>query len=444
VSSCGSMGQPPSMIGSGVEYVLQSMAHTSSLPLTDRQVEILTLLALGQHLGRVLPHFCFEIMPKVPSQISSTIICTVPTISEVQVRRALRPLTDRWREVPIEPRRSTQLGISFRPPQVEALGLDMLTTLRTLLKYQFQVIRLGAYWNRIEPEPDQFQPQELDLLVDAAEQAGKQIILCVGPLKTFSYPEFFVPAHHLKQPLREGALVEPNAHPLLIAAAIEFVRRIVERYRSRSSVVAWQVEHEAVDPLGMEHSWRLAAAFVAKEVEAVRVADPTRPIVMTGFLPTSLPVRLQQWWRTRDQGDSLSVAQRLADIVGIDYYPRHALVGIGGMTLYLDGSKGLWQQRRQRQLFAWARTHGRRLMITEGQAEPWETVTTPPNPHGLAMYSCMPEHVIENYNQCRRWARRADFPLDAYLFWGAEYWTLRERSGDSSYLDAFARILQNA
>jgi hypothetical protein len=120
------------------------------------------------------------------------------------------------------------------------------------------------------------------------------------------------------------------------------------------------------------------------------------------------------------------------------------LVGIGGMTLYLDGSKGLWQQRRQRQLFAWARTHGRRLMITEGQAEPWETVTTPPNPHRLAMYSCMPEHVIENYNQCMRMARQADFPLDAYLFWGAEYWTLRERSGDSSYLDAFARILQNA
>jgi DNA-binding NarL/FixJ family response regulator len=35
------------MIGSAVEYVLQSVAHTSSLPLTDRQVEILTLLALG-------------------------------------------------------------------------------------------------------------------------------------------------------------------------------------------------------------------------------------------------------------------------------------------------------------------------------------------------------------------------------------------------------------
>jgi hypothetical protein len=368
----------------------------------------------------------------------------LPIISEVRIRRAARPLTNRWQETPIEPRRSTQLGISFRPPQIEAFGLDLRTTMRTLLKHPFEVIRLGAYWNRIEPEPGLFRADELDYQIDAAEQAGKHIILCVGPLKTFSYPEFFVPAHHLSRPLREGILVKPNAHSSLLAAATEFVERIVERYRDRRAIVAWQVEHEAVDPLGMEHSWRLAAAFVEKEVAAVRGADPSRPIVMTGFLPTSLPVRLQQWWRTRDQGDSLAVAHRMADIVGIDYYPRHALASIGGMTLYLDGSRSPWQQRRRKQLFARARTSGRRVMISEGQAEPWESVTTPPNPDDMAMYSCAPEQVIENYNQCMRWAREADSPLDAYLFWGAEYWALRERSGDPSYIEAFARILQGA
>jgi hypothetical protein len=315
--------------------------------------------------------------------------------------------------------------------------------MQTLLKYPFDVIRLGAYWSRIEPKAGLFQTDELDFQIDAAEHAGKHIILCVGPLKTFSYPEFYVPAHHLTKPLREGALVEPQAHVSLLAAATEFAERVVERYRDRKAIVAWQVEHEAVDPLGMEHSWRLAAAFVEKEVAAVRGADPTRPIVLTGFLPTSSPVRLQQWWRTRDQGDSLAVAQRLADIVGIDYYPRHALASLGGITLYLDGSRSPWQQRRRKQLFAWARTSGRRVMISEGQAEPWESVTTPPNPDDKAMYSCPPERVIENYNQCIRWAREADSPLDAYLFWGAEYWVLRERSGDSSYLEAFTRVLQS-
>ena len=159
----------------------------------------------------------------------------------------------------------------------------------------------------------------------------------------------------------------------------------------------------------MEHSWRLSEAFVRREVAAVRAADPGRPVMMNGFLPTSTPVRLQQWWRTRDQGDSLSVAQRLADIVGIDFYPRHALASAGPLTVYLDGSRARWQQRRRERLLEWAAAAGRRLMIAEGQAEPWEAVTTPPSPAGRAMYSCRPEDLIRNYSQGMRWRTAADF-----------------------------------
>jgi hypothetical protein len=92
---------------------------------------------------------------------------------------------------------------------------------------------------------------------------------------------------------------------------------------------------------------------------------------------------------------------------------------------------------------AWAKTHGKRLLVAEGQAEPWETVTTPPNPRGEGMYSCLPEQVIGNYNA---WLNEInqEAGLFAYLFWGAEYWMLRKQGGDSSYLQAFARILENA
>ncbi len=367
----------------------------------------------------------------------------IPLVGEVRLKQAIQPLTDAWRHPPIEPRRSTLLGISFRPPQVDALGLDARATLRALLAYPFQLIRLGAYWNRMEPEPGAFHSDELDWQVDAAEQAGKDVILCVGPLKTFSYPEFYVPAHHLSHPLPEHTRITPSAYPSLLTAATAFITRLVERYRQRKGIVAWQLEHEAVDPLGIEHSWRLDAAFVKSELDALRSADPTRPIMMNGFLPTSLPVRLSQWWRTRDQGDSLMVAQRMADIVGIDYYPRHAVMAVGAKTLYLDGSASPWQQRRVKQLFTWARAHGQKLMVAEGQAEPWETTTTSPNPDRRGMYSCLPEQVIATYNTCMRWPPQGS-SLYAYLFWGAEYWVLRKQSADSSYLDAFARILENA
>ncbi|HEX7737481.1 MAG TPA: beta-galactosidase [Ktedonobacteraceae bacterium] len=366
-----------------------------------------------------------------------------PLVSEIRIRKAAQPLTDAWQRVPIEPRRATLLGISFRTPQVDALGLDARATLRTLLSYPFHLIRLGAYWKRIEPEPGRFDTAELDWQIDAAEQAGKQIILCVGPLKTFSYPEYFVPAHQLNAPLPEHTRIQPDAYPSLLAAATAFITRVVKRYQGRKGIVAWQLEHEAVDPLGVEHSWRLDVSFVEKELAALRQADPTRPVMLNGFLPTSLPVRLTQWWRTRDQGDSLAVAQRLADLIGIDYYPRHALLAIGDRTLYLDGGEKPWQQRRQKQLVAWASARGQRLLISEGQAEPWETVTTPPNPVGLGMYSCLPEQVIANYNTCMRWSEQGA-SFYAYLFWGAEYWALRQQCADPGYLQAFARVLEYA
>ena len=64
-------------------------------------------------------------------------------------------------------------------------------------------------------------------------------------------------------------------------------------------------------------------------------------------------------------------------------------------------------------------------MISEGQAEPWEAVTTPPNPPTQWMFSCPPDQLIATYNQCMTWAREASVTLDAYIFWGAEYWILR-------------------
>jgi hypothetical protein len=367
-----------------------------------------------------------------------------PALTEVRLRRAARPLTERWRQLPVRPRGAAQLGISFRPLQAAALGVDPHAGLQALLAYPFPLIRLSAYWNRLESRDGDFQPGELDRQLDAAEQAGKQVIMGLGAVKSFGYPEFFVPGHYLSQPLREGSLVRPDERRDLLDGAVAFVRRVIERYRHRACIIAWQVEHEAVDPLGMEHSWRLAEEFVRREVEAVRAADPGRPVMMNGFLATSTPVALQQWWRTRDQGDSLAVAQRLADIVGVDFYPRHALASAGPLSLYLDGSRTPWQQRRRERLLDGVAAAGRRVMIAEGQAEPWEAVTTPPSPAGRAMFSCRPEDLIRNYNQAMRWSEGPAFAVEAYLFWGAEYWLLRDRGGDPSYLRAFARVLERS
>ena len=362
-------------------------------------------------------------------------------LTEIRVHRAATPMTDRWRQVPVQARGETRLGVSFRPRQARALGLDPGEALRLLLDYPFDLIRIPAYWDHLEPAFGEFEAGALDRVLTAAEQAGKKIIVGVGAVKNFGYPEYFVPGYQLGQPLAEGRLVTPGEHERLLAAATAVITRVVERYRDRAPIVAWQVEHEAVDPLGMEHSWRLAEAFAAAEVAAVRTADPARPVLMNGFLPTSTPVALQQRWRTRDQGDSLAVAVRLADIVGLDIYPRHALAAAGPLAVYLDGTGTRRYRRRLGRVLGQAAAAGRRLLVAEGQAEPWEAVTTPPSPSGRAMYSCRPEDLITNYGGCLRLLAARDSAAEAYLFWGAEYWLQRDQQGDPSYLRAFARVL---
>ncbi|MGH7918963.1 MAG: beta-galactosidase, partial [Candidatus Dormibacteraceae bacterium] len=324
----------------------------------------------------------------------------LPFALEMRLARPARAASDEWRRTPVEPRGQTPLGVSFRILQAEALGLEAAPALEQLLPYPFPLLRLGAYWNRIEPRPGAFDTDELDRLLELAESAGKQVVLGLGPVKNFGYPEFFVPGHHLASPLPEGSLIDERSHPRLLAAAEDHLRRLVERYRGHRSIVAWQVEHEAVDPLGNEHSWRLAESFVRREVAAVRAADPDRPILLNGFLPTSQPVRAFQWWSTHDQGDSLDVAQRLAGIVGIDYYPRHALVGLGPLGLYLDARRSPFRHRRLEQLLGWAAAHQRAIWIAEGQAEPWEAVTVPPDPGGRTMFSCGPGDLIRTYDDC--------------------------------------------
>src|SRR2546428_6465349 len=287
-----------------------------------------------------------------------------------------RPMDDEWRAVEVRPRGSALLGISFRPRQVEAFGLEGPATLDSLLEYPFELLRLGAYWDRIESTAGAFDTHELDWQLGAAERAGKKVILSIGPLKNFGYPEYYVPKHQVERPLREDALVRPEDQPSLLAAAKRFISRVVTRYRGRDSVVAWQLEHEAVDPLGFEHSWRLSRDFVESELATLRDCDPSRPVLMNGFLPTSSLVQLSQSWRTRDQGDSLAVAAQLADIVGLDYYPRNALLRLGPRNVYADGSAA----KPPGALFTAIRERNRRWMVAEGQAEPWEITTVPPNP----------------------------------------------------------------
>src|SRR5258708_15968674 len=116
-----------------------------------------------------------KILRGVAPGVGAASLLMLPLALEFRLKQAAQPLTDAWQHLPIEPRRSTLLGISFRSPQVDVLGLDARTTLQTLLSYPFQLIRLGAYWNRIEPEPGVFYPDDLAWQVHPPSGSPKTI-----------------------------------------------------------------------------------------------------------------------------------------------------------------------------------------------------------------------------------------------------------------------------
>ena len=210
----------------------------------------------------------------------------------------------------MQPRGAAQLGISFRPLQAAALGLDPDAALQALLAYPFQVIRLGAYWNRLEPNHGDFRPGELDRQLDAAERAGKQVIVCLGAVKTFGYPEFFVPGHYLagrcpRAPWSGRMSGGPSWTALLrsYAGSSSGTGNASRSSPGRSSTRRW-TRWAWSTPGG----WPRRSSAARSKRSARRT--PASPL-MNGFLATSAPVALQQWWRTRDQGDSLAVARRL-------------------------------------------------------------------------------------------------------------------------------------
>ncbi|HVT69531.1 MAG TPA: hypothetical protein VHF26_17405, partial [Trebonia sp.] len=77
-------------------------------------------------------------------------VTQIPLVSEFRIARPRQRHTERWRRLPVEPGGPALLGVSFRPRQAEAFGLDPRESLDTMLSYPFDIVRLGAYWNRIE------------------------------------------------------------------------------------------------------------------------------------------------------------------------------------------------------------------------------------------------------------------------------------------------------
>lgn len=307
-----------------------------------------------------------------------------------------------------------RIGATFSATQARWLGLDAEEALTQVIELGLDPLRLCAYWD---------QPAEdLDWQLDQAARAGRHVVLTVG-MKGPRWPEFHMPPGR-PMDLRGGGEVRPELP--VATAALAQVEAMVERFRDRPAIEAWQVENEPSNKSG-PHRWWLSARVIRQEVAAVRARDH-RPVVLTSFGHFNRLVDLlsgHRWLnlaalRGRGSGvePGLLALLRTGDVLGTDIY--HSI----GWRRWVarSGSPVSYLQRCR----AAARAGGVECWVTELQAEPWEpTAATLWKPR-----SVRPADLADRLAEVRAAG------AGTVLLWGVEYWFAQAKRGNPAWLDA--------
>jgi hypothetical protein len=282
-----------------------------------------------------------------------------------------------------EPAKEFEWGVTFSNRHAESLGfdwkvmyLDMLNDLKP------QKLRLMAYWEDIEPEPQKYDFSIAAQMISEAQKRGIDVILVLGH-KQPRWPECHHPGWY------NDLSPEQRAE-----AQLRMVKNAVNYYKQFSAIKIWQVENEALFDFG-DNCPQTPKELIAKEMEIVREADP-RPILLTdsGELGRWVPVM-------RLKPDIFGTTMyRVVHSPKLGYfkYPLppaffHIKAGLAQM---LGGNKN--------------------IIGIELQAEPWFDDGIE-NMDLNTQYALMNPKIFEEYVE---YAKSSGFP-DNYL-WGVEWW----------------------
>ncbi len=329
-------------------------------------------------------------------------------------------------ELAAEPLR---IGVTYSCRQNKYLGQDWKKNYREIINMDFQLIRLGAYWDEIETEAGQYDFSDLDWQIQEAESKGVGVVLTVG-MKAPRWPEYFIPRWVLERVnIRSYADVSGSAY--LREKTLQFIRAVITHYRNRPAIKYWQVENEPLNRAG-PRNWRIDKNFLKQEVELVRELDSRqRPVIINIATYPNKFLRILNWFITF--GNPLKDALELGDILGLNVYP---VVGqrFLGRDFYLSTTPSELKSYLNR-IIRRANTAGKQVWVTELQAEPWEPgqlvhkISRPPA-------TASPENFKALFKQLR------DLGVETIFLWGGEYWYFRKnRHNDASWEAAVFELL---
>lgn len=314
-----------------------------------------------------------------------------------------------------------RVGVSFSQIQCGYFDQDWKKVYADICDMKSGMMRLGAYWSRIETEEGKYDFTNLDWLIDKAEASGIPVTLTVG-MKAPRWPEYFIPDWVFKRArLRYGADIGRNKY--IRERVIRFINAVISRYRHREIIQYWQVENEPLNPSG-PNRWWINKKFLKEEIDLVKTLDQKkRPVIVTVATFPNRLLRLLAYLISPH--NPIRETIELCDIVGYNVYPTvgHRFSGINVC---------FWTRPEERityfrSIASLAESKKKRVWITELQAEPWEPGQLVHLLETNAI-TCWPEDFGGTFKEFE------PLGIDTVLLWGAEYWHYRKtKFGDKSW-----------
>lgn len=273
-------------------------------------------------------------------------------------------------------------GVTFSKKAAEGYGFPWKEVyLAVLDDLGVDNIRLPAYWDELQPDPDRLDFSALDFQIEEASKRNVKILLAVGR-RMPRWPECHIPgwARELSEPDQQQAL-------------LDFLPLVIDRYKNNAQITMWQVENEFF--LRNFGECPIAdASLLDRELALVRSLD-TRPIVVTDS------GELGGWWGSLRRGDVFGTT-----MYRIIYNPTFGYVKYPFRPVYY----------LRRFLLYKPFVRAKKIINVELQAEPWAKTTLTNDPLDVQYESLSPDQFRRNIQYA------IDSGISPSYLWGAEWW----------------------
>lgn len=288
-------------------------------------------------------------------------------------------------------------GVSFSKLHSDELKLSWKEVYLAILnELQVKHLRLSAHWPMVEPKEGVYSFDELDYQMEEANKSGADVILAVG-LRLPGWPECHTPdwAVNLDD-------VTKQKH------VIEYIKKVVNRYKDYPNLKYWQVENEAFLHFATQYCKDADETFLASEIATVKGLDSNHKILITDS------GEFGKWYKARRYGDIFGTSVYLYiwhDVLGPMRYPI---------------SPGFFRFKQNLIDFV---SGPKQSMLIELGAEPWLAQPIVKAPISLQL----DRMGIDKFKEVIEFNKKTGFS-EQYL-WGAEWWYYMKQNSHGEFWD---------